>query len=206
MPPAAPMQLSRTLRRLAQRPCRSAGQLRARREALAILEGESLARPVFGYRIWPLGEAPAFTAICPGQSAVAAAVCTLGAALERRVDALFRGGRRLVALELDAAGSELVYCLSNVALAAIRRAAARRALRAGDELNPGDAGLELNRQEAVVALAAGSEHGVAATPGGMLSPLKSLAFIVPLGATLRASAGRRCSRCASRDQCRTAIR
>lgn len=206
MSPAAPMHVARTLRRLAQRPCRSAGQLRARREALAILEREALARPVFSYRIWPLGEAPAFAAIHAEQSAVAAAACTLGAALEKRAGELFRAGRRLVALELDAAGSELVYCLSNVALATIRREAARRALHAGDELNPGDAGLLLHCQEAVVAMAAGGEHGIAATPGGMLSPLKSLAFIVPLGATLSASAGLRCGRCASRAQCRSTTR
>lgn len=203
MPLVAPLHVSRALHRLAQRPCRSAGQLRARHEALAILERESLARPVFGYRIWPLRKAPALAAMAhPGQRAVAAAACTLGAALEARVGALFRTGRRLVALELDAAGNELVYCLSRVALAAIGREAARGAMRMGNEVNPGDAGLALHWQEAVVALAAGNEHGVTATPAGMLWPLKSLSFIVPLGATLRASAGRRCSRCPSHDQCR----
>src|SRR3990167_4902973 len=157
----------------------------ARREARAMLEERALVAPRFGYRVWPveraegaridLGEvvleAPGLAASCAAASAVAAAACTLGDALEERVRALWRQGRRLVALELDEAANKLLYCLSRAALAAIRRDAAR-------------------------------DQGIVATGGGMLSPVKSLSFVVALGPGLAPRAGGRCRRCPARERCR----
>ena len=181
-----------------------------------MLEERALVAPRFGYRVWPveraegaridLGEvvleAPGLAASCAAASAVAAAACTLGDALEERVRALWRQGRRLVALELDEAANKLLYCLSRAALAAIRRDAARRGDRAGDELNPGDPGLALGEQAVVLRLAAARDQGIVATGGGMLSPVKSLSFVVALGPGLAPRAGGRCRRCPARERCR----
>lgn len=170
-----------------------------------MLEERALVAPRFGYRVWPIerAEEAGLGAGVPGASAVAAAACTIGEAIEERVRALFHGGRRLLALELDAAANELLFCLSRNALAAIRRDAARRGNGAGDELNPGDPGLALGEQAAVLRLAGARDQGIVATGGGMLSPVKSLSFVVPLGPQLAPRAGGRCRRCPARERCRT---
>jgi hypothetical protein len=179
-----------------------------------MLEERSLVAPRFTFRIWPVEradgakllvngvelEAPG---LAPWASAMAAAACTLGDALEKRVGKLWRSRRRLLALELDAAANDLLFCLSRSALAAIRREARRRGTGIGDALSPGDPGLALDQQAATLWLAGAPEHGIAATGGAMLSPVKSLSFLVPLASGLAPSAGGRCARCPARGRCRT---
>lgn len=179
-----------------------------------MLEERALVAPRFTYRVWPLerGHGATFLlngveleapGLAPSASAVVAAACTLGEGLEKRVGELWRQRRRLLALELDAAANGLLFCLSRAALAAIRRDARRSGMGVGDELSPGDPGLALDRQAATLWLAGAGELGIAATGGAMLSPVKSLSFLVPLGPALAPSAGGRCGRCPARERCRT---
>jgi hypothetical protein len=189
----------------------------ARREALALLEEESLARPATAWRVWPvrsaqgprfdLGECSleisGFAAFSGGIASIAAGACSLGPDLERRVASLFRARRRLLALELDQLGTEHLFAIADRLVARIRDDARRAGLRAGAELNPGDEGLALGAQHAVLALAGAGPQVIAVTPSGMLCPVKSLTFVVALGCALPESSEARCDRCSARDRCPT---
>jgi hypothetical protein len=189
----------------------------ARREALALLEEESLARPAIAWRVWPVRSAqgaqfdlgeysleiPAFAGYSGGIASLAAVACSLGPGLERRAASLFRARRRLLALELDALGTERLFALADHLVARVRSDARRAGLRAGAELNPGDEGLALGAQHTVLALADAGRQGIAATAAGMLWPVKSLTFVVALGCALPEFRGDRCDRCSARDRCQS---
>lgn len=159
---------------------------RARHEARLLIGRERLVAPAFAYRI---------------ENGAAAAACTIGPALERRVAELFRAGERLLALELDALGNERLFCLVKRVLSAIERETRREGARMGDERYPGDPGMALDEQARVLELAHAASKGIRATEGGMLSPVKSMSFLVPLGKTLTRSPGGPCRRCPSRARC-----
>ncbi len=210
------VELSPALRHLSARPGSSRCDARARKLALEMIERDALARPAFGYRILPVQnvrgnaidvggaalDAPALAAESGELKAVAAAACTLGAAMQERIVALFAARRRSLALALDTAANELLFCLADRASAAIRRDARRAGMGAGIEASPGDAGMPLAQQAGVLALADAARIGIRASGAGMLSPMKSLSFLVALGPRLRRRAAQgRCNCCASRDRC-----
>ena len=196
----------------------SAAELHPRRPALATIEREAraLASPAFSFRIVPVVEirgeiidvgeailqAPGLAAESGGLRAVAAAACTLGTAIQERILALFAARQPSLAVALDTAGNQLLFRLADRVLAAIRREARRDALRIGIDLSPGDPGVPLGQQAAVLGLANAARQGIAATEAGMLFPMKSLSFVVALGPTLRrCSPSGRCNCCPSRDRC-----
>jgi hypothetical protein len=196
-------------------PRAGAARARARQEALALLDAESLIEAATAFRVWPvrgvqgerldLGdrtlEVPGFADHASGISAVAAGACSIGPRLEQRVAELFRARRPLLALELDAVGTERLFALADRLVARIRRDARCAGLRASAELNPGDAGVALGEQHAVLALAGAEAQGIAATPEGVLRPVKSLTFVVALSRALPQSSADRCDRCGARDRC-----
>ena len=165
----------------------------ARHEARLLLRREALAWPAFTYRISPDG-------------AMAVGACTIGARLERRVAELFRAGERLLALELDALGNERLFCLAKRALSAIAREAQQHGRRAGDERYPGDGGMSLEEQAQALEFAHAGSIGIAVTSGGMFTPVKSMSFLVPLGAGLKKTPGGPCRRCPGRARCASARR
>jgi hypothetical protein len=161
---------------------------RARQDARVLLRRERLLSPAVTYGIAVEG-------------GVAAAACTIGPALERRVAELFRTGKRLLALELDALGNERLFCLAKLAVAEIEREAKRRGERVGDERYVGDPGVGLEKQARVLEMAGAAAKGIRSTPGGMLYPVKSMSFLVPLGTSLKRTGGGPCRRCPSRGRC-----
>ena len=208
--------LSITLRHLSARPRAMRSDARARDEAFAMIERDALARPVFGYRILPIRavrgqaidvgdaelDAPALAAEDGELKAVAAAACTLGSAIQERISALFATRRRSLALALDTLANELLFRLADRTSAAIRHEARRAALGMGIEASPGDPGVPLEQQAGVLALADAAQIGIHTAGAGMLSPIKSLSFVVALGPNLRRrSAPGRCNCCPSRDRC-----
>lgn len=177
---------------------------------------EALARPAFGYRIVPVKtvrgdvidvgvaalEAPVLAAEIGELQAVAAAACTLGAAVQERISDLFATRRRTLALALDTVANELLFRLADRALATIRRDGRRAGLGSGIEASPGDPGMPLGQQACVLALADAARIGIHATAAGLLAPMKSLSFLIALGPSLRRrSAAGRCTCCTSRDRC-----
>jgi len=196
----------------------SVAELHRRRPAFGMIEREAraLALPAFGYRIVPVVEvrgeaidvgeailhAPGLAAESGGLRAVAAAACTLGTAIQDRISALFEARQPSRALALDIASNELLFRLADRVLAAIRREARRDGLLIGIDLSPGDPGVPLGQQTAVLGLADAARQGIATTEAGMLFPVKSLSFVVALGSTLRRrSTSGRCNCCPSRERC-----
>ena len=208
--------LALALRQLSVRPRRLCSDARARDLALEMIRREALARPAFGYRIFRVQavrdgaidvgdavlDAPVLAAEIGELKAVAAAACTLGAAVQERISALFATRRRSLALALDTMANELLFRLADRAFATIRREARRAGLGTGIESSPGDPGVPLDQQARVLALAGAARIGIHATGAGMLLPMQSLSFLVALGPTLRRRSPRgRCSCCPSSDRC-----
>ena len=133
--------------------------------------------------------------------AIAAAACTVGPAIEARATALFAARKPLLALALDAAGNELLFRLADRTFARIRRDARRRSWKAGAELSPGNSGIGLDQQPAILSLSGAAENRIALTSQGMLVPAKSLCFVVTLGRNLSVRSSERCDHCASKDRC-----
>jgi len=222
MPAVSEIDLARELRALAAR--RQGGgtgtAARLRAEALAMIADEALASPAFSYRISEATaarddriaagglalHAPAL-ASSGGITALAAAACTLGAAMDARITQLFALRRPSLALALDAVARELLFRLADRAYARIRRDARKQGLDAGIETNPGDDDIALDQQPAVLTLADAEQIGITASTPGMLSPVRSISFVVALGHGLagRSAAGGRCKRCPSRDRCTSRV-
>ena len=197
-------------------PRESAAAALARRQALAVSESETLIRPVAAHRVLPARAAdgetlevngftlrvPAFAPDAGKITAVAAAACTIGPDLERRVRELFTAHRPSVALAVDRVGTQALFRLSDQTLAAIRREAKGQGLVLGAQANPGDAGIGFEQQAAVLALAGAEASGIALTRLGMLSPEKSISFLVALGPDLKGHVySGRCARCPARERC-----
>jgi len=196
---------------------------RARGEAGRLLREESLLAPVWAFRIHPVREiragfvdlgasgirAPAIAELQEGVTAIAAAACTLGPALEARIAAMFatrerlRGApSRVLAMALDELANERLFRISDQLYARIVRAARVSGLRAGPPENPGDPGIALDEQSAVLALSGIETQAISANLSCMLSPVKSISFVVALGAGLPdRPAASRCLSCASRERC-----
>ena len=190
---------------------------RAREQARAMLEQDRLAAPAVAYRIVRVSRvdgaeieldgktihAPVLTGAGGELQAVAAAVCTLGAAIERRITALFAARQPSLALALEDIGNEMLFRLADRSVATIRRSARRQGYASGNEVSPGDPGLALDLQNTVLELAGAARIAVSAPGAAMLFPVKSLSMLVALGRGLgsRPAPGR-CDCCPSRDRCR----
>jgi len=182
-----------------------------------MIEREDLAAPAIAYCIVPVSRvigayieldgrtvhSPGLTG-APGElQAVAAAVCTLGTALERRISALFAARRRSLALALDDIGNEMLFRLADRSIGTIRRRARREGLESGIEVSPGDRGVPLDQQATVLALAGAARIAVSASDTSTLYPVKSLSVLIALGRGLGPRpAPARCDSCPSRNRCR----
>jgi hypothetical protein len=189
-----------------------------RRDALELIEREELLAAAFCYRIVPLDEPPSDRLRAGGEmldamrlvpqsgqlTAVAAAICTLGPALERRATALFAERRTSLALALDGLGNELLFSLSRRLQDRIVIAARKAQLTAAGELRPGDPGLSLAAQPAVLRLAGADTVGVSVTQGQLLHPLKSMSMVLGIGIDLPPARWSRCDDCPSASKCRMA--
>jgi hypothetical protein len=210
---------SSLVRELAALPC-AGGPLglrgRYRSDAIELLERENLLDAAYCCRIVPLDEPPSTVLRAGGETldalrlvpesgqlmAVAAGICTLGPALERRTTALFAERRMSLALALDQLGNELLFALSRRAQDRIVGEAQKAGLTAAGELRAGDPGLPLAAQAAVQRLAGAGEIGVSVTPGQVLHPLKSMSMVLGIGIDLPPARWSRCDDCPSARKCR----
>jgi hypothetical protein len=187
-----------------------------RRDALDLIEREELIDAAYCYRIVPLDEPPNACLRAGGETldamrlvpesgqltAVAAAICTLGSALEQRITALFAERRTSLALALDGLGNELLFALSRRLQDRIVNETRKSRLSAAGELRPGDPGLSLQAQPAVLRLAGADTIGVRVTPGQLLTPLKSMSLVLGIGVDLPPARWSRCDDCPSASKCR----
>jgi hypothetical protein len=191
---------------------------RARSQALELVEREGLLNAAWRWSVVPLDAAPAETLRAGGEAfhapwllpktgeltALAFAVCTIGPVLEMRVRSLFTERRPSLALALDALGNELLFAVSRRAQDLLQAEVKRAGLSMAGELRPGDPGLGLEAQGAVLRLAKAEEIGVAVTRLNMLNPAKSASAMFGVGVDLPPARWSRCDACPSRKGCKLA--
>ena len=135
-------------------------------------------------------------------TALAFGACTLGAAISSHVSALFDERRASLALALDALGNQMLMeasrRLQDLVLALVRK----RGLTMAGELRPGDPGLALEAQPAVLRFAGAERIGLGCTPRLNLSPHKSASVVYGVGRDLPATNWSRCDDCRWRETCR----
>jgi hypothetical protein len=135
-------------------------------------------------------------------TALAFGACTVGTAVSGCVNALFAERRASLALALDTLGNQMLMeasrRLQDLVLALVRK----RGLTMAGELRPGDPGLALEAQPAVLRLSGARGIGVDCTPGLNLSPHKSASVVYGVGRDLPATNWSRCDNCRSRQTCR----
>ena len=159
------------------------------REQFTLRSGYRISSPILGHYL-------------PAATHVAAAVCTIGDAIEHEVRAGFAASDRLRATMLDEIGTLALYRLGDRLEEMIQEEAERLGLQASGALNPGEDGFPITQQETVLELSGGAAIGISHTTTGMLRPRKSLSMILGLGKQMRKwSRGERCAVCAARDRC-----
>lgn len=199
-----------------------AAPLRARQReaALALLRAENLAEPGYSYRILaldaPVGEtlrlagetlhAPRLLPATGQLTALACAVCSVGPKLEARVSSLFMQKRASLALALDALGNELLLAVSRRLQDKLLAEVRRRRLTLSGELRPGDPGLALEAQAAVLRLAQAEAIEVGLRGAHTLVPLKSMSMVMGVGVDLPSASWSRCDLCPSRAGCKLVAR
>ncbi len=134
--------------------------------------GERLTIPGIG-RLWgPLEE-------------VGAGVCTVGAAIEERVRRLWDERELPLAVMLDSVGSAAVESLAEYANDLLCQAAIAAGVKVTNRISPGYAGWDTAEQAALFRLCPGDPIGVALNPSCVMTPGKSISFLVGVGPAAR---------------------
>ena len=131
---------------------------------------------------------------------VGLAVCTIGDALERRVTTLFDAREFPLALMLDSVGSAATEQLAEAANDRLCQLAIARGLKVTNRISPGYAGWDVTDQRALFALCPGEPAGVRLNDSCFMTPVKSISFMVGIGAAVRVDHYfTQCRRCWMRD-------
>lgn len=191
---------------------------RFHRQAVDLAKGEGLSQAMLCYAVLPL-DAPATEVLHVGGeafhaprllpktgalTALAFGAATLGSALEQRVTELFGERQRSLALALDELGNRMLIeasrRLQDIVLAMVQR----MGLDMAGELRPGDPGLQLDAQPAVLRLAGAVGLGLRTTHSFVLNPTKSVTVVYGVGRELPPASWSRCDDCRCRPKCRMA--
>jgi hypothetical protein len=128
------------------------------------------------------------------------AVCTIGPALEHRVSELADSGDAARALILDAIGSAAAEEAADQSNRLICEMAAPTDFSPDRRRSPGYGKWDIREQKAIFSYLNPEDIGVTLSPSCMMTPRKSISYVVPLeGGKPGAGAGRRCSRCGLED-------
>ena len=166
-------------------------------EALAL--GESLIEPRVVYRaLGVTGQGPDLIAAggerltIPGigplwgaLEQVGAGICTVGAAIEERVRLLWDGRELPLAVMLDSVGSAAVESLAEYANDLLCQAGIPAGVKVTNRISPGYAGWDTAEQAALFALCPGGPIGVALNESCVMTPGKSISFLVGVGPEAR---------------------
>jgi hypothetical protein len=181
-------------------------------EALAL--GEELMRPRLVYRSVPVARLSADLIEAGGQrlhipdigrlwgpiAAVGAGICTIGDAVEARVSALFEERELPLAVMLDSVGSAAAESLAECANDLLCQAALAEGLKVTNRISPGYAGWETAEQAALFGLCPGAPIEVTLNDACVMTPAKSISFMVGLGPDARVDHYfTQCRRCWMRD-------
>jgi hypothetical protein len=166
-------------------------------EALAL--GESLMEPRVVYRAAPVtgqgpdlieagGERltiPEIGRLWGPLDTIGAGVCTVGSAIEERVRELWDSRELPLAVMLDSVGSAAVESLAEYANDLLCQAAIAAGVKVTNRISPGYAGWDTAEQAALFRLCPGGPIGVALNPSCVMTPGKSISFLVGVGPEAR---------------------
>lgn len=127
---------------------------------------------------------PCDSSVFEGSDRIIAAIATLGPRLEQTVTSAFAGNNPLLAITLDAAGTILIR---NASIQFQRDCAARAGaigLELGPRVSPGCRAVPLEAQKALFSLLDAQSVGVTLTDSLLMTPVKSVSLMFPLGASL----------------------
>jgi len=133
-------------------------------------------------------------------SYLAAVICTLGSALEKRCRRLSVKRELLESVILDAVGVAMLEALSDKTYELIGELAGRNKLYTGCRIGPGISSMDISNQFVLFSLAKGAKIGVRLNKKMVMIPNKSVSFFV--GLTKDKSARRhvyKCQLCPRKD-------
>ncbi len=181
-------------------------------EALTL--GERLMAPRLVYRAAPVEERGADLLVAGGErlaipqigrlwgpiEAVGAGVCTVGEAIETRVRELFDAREFPLAVMLDSVGSAAAENLAEYANDLLCQAALPEGLKVTNRVSPGYAGWDTAEQVRLFRLCPGEPIGVVLNESCVMTPAKSISWLVGLGPEARVDHYfAQCRRCWMRD-------
>ncbi len=140
-----------------------------------------------------------------GATQVYLVVCTIGPALEERMDALFAAGDAVRAMALDGAGTAALGEVSGMVVARLRAEASARGLGSGMRASPGQEGWPIEQQRVFFGLIPAQEIGVRLTKSCLMLPRKTVSFVIGSGPEMRPDAVT-CDFCSKRERCPWRVR
>lgn len=114
-------------------------------------------------------------------AALGLAVCTIGGAIEDRIESLFARREFPVAYMLDSLGSAAVEALAEAVLRAVCAERLSQGLRVTPRESPGHPRWPIEEQRKVFALLPGDRIGVRLNPYCIMTPRKSISFAAGIG-------------------------
>ena len=146
--------------------------VRARGDDALVLDDAVLTIPEIGRAWGPVTE-------------VAAAVVTIGDAVERRVRALRDGGESAPAAMLDSVGSGAVESLAEYVNDLLCQQGIARGMNTTNRISPGYGTWDLHEQPALLRLVSAETIGVRLDAAGLMTPRKSITLLVGAGPAAR---------------------
>jgi hypothetical protein len=122
-------------------------------------------------------------------TALGLVVCTVGEAIEERIESLFVQRELPVAYMLDSMGSVAVEALAEAVLRHVCAERLDQALKVTPRESPGYARWPIEEQRKVFALVPAATIGVALTPYCIMTPRKSISFAAGIGPEARMGNG-----------------
>jgi hypothetical protein len=131
---------------------------------------------------------------------VGAGICTVGAAIEQRVRRLWDERELPLAVMLDSVGSAAVESLAEYANDLLCQAAIPAGVKVTNRISPGYAGWDTAEQAALFGLCPAGPIGVSLNQACVMTPGKSISFLVGVGPEARVDHYfTQCRRCWMRD-------
>ncbi len=149
-------------------------------------------------------EGPLAARALAGSMEVSLAVCTIGAALEARVQALFSEDP-VRAMALDGAGIAALRQVSGAVVRRIREEAATKGWGSGMRAQPGQEGWSIRQQAVLFDLVPAERIGVRLTESALMIPQRSVSMVIGMGPDMRPDAVA-CDFCSKRKRCAWRIR
>lgn len=140
--------------------------------------------------------------VVAGASELAVAVCTIGQAVNARIREHQQARKLLRGLLLDELGSWAVDIVRQQVCRRLQVEAESAGLRVSTSLSPGESEWPLEEQAVLFSLLDAGSIGVSLGPTMLMTPIKSLSFILGRGTQLTGrEGGSHCDFCVIRERC-----